>query len=213
MYCVKWLQSWVLRNRTGLCRHSLWKPFCRWTHCNTLQHTATHRSTLQYTVAHCSTLHRTAPHCNTCVSRHSLRTPSAREYRPSWNWGSSLGGSPCALSLYAVVFQNRKKFSKVSSLLSVRCKMNTQITFEKLCLLCGNSAVSMLAVRGGHYDFSKVSSLLNVQCKMNTQTTFWEIGLALLEKRCEYASMLAVRGGLWKKKKILRSQLAPKCTV
>ena len=116
-------------------------------HCNTLQHTAAHCSTLQHTAAHCSTLHHPAPHCNTCLSRHSLRTPSAREYRPSWNWGSSLGGAPWARSLYAVVFQNKQKILKVSSLLNVQCKMNTQITFEKLCLLWGKSAVSMLAVR------------------------------------------------------------------
>jgi len=38
-----------------------------WTHCNTLQHSATLYNTLQYTATHCNKLQHTATHCSMYV--------------------------------------------------------------------------------------------------------------------------------------------------
>ena len=48
----------------------------RYTHCNTLRHTATHCNTLSKNAVHCNTLQHTATHCNTsgCVTLNMRHT-------------------------------------------------------------------------------------------------------------------------------------------
>ena len=57
--CVKAGKSLLLSVLCTVCSTGLF------THCNTLQHTATHWNTLQHTAIHCNALQYTATHCNT----------------------------------------------------------------------------------------------------------------------------------------------------
>jgi len=63
-YCLDEHRFSSQGNADGGTRAGLaWHP--RFSHCNTLQRTATHCNTLQHTAAHCTSLQHTATHCRT----------------------------------------------------------------------------------------------------------------------------------------------------